>query len=660
MRISTFSLISSILLLLIASILGYSIWQSGHETRALQNQAYDYQKLKQQINVDFQRTIQAYLSTGDASQLQKATSQLQLVDKQIALQPIANATKIKQQITALLEGLSGQYRAAGKLSGNNQQILVLAETEMRASANSLHQYGLEGLLSNMELARQYLTINQELADTLTQLSLSRAELFTHVSKEHLAQIEYLQGELVAINQELQLLPPLNLYHPIEAQSEPSILSFDDDEEPIEKGQEAIAELSSLIKRYPKELDNTRQNINLTQQASNQLQQEVAQLEQSFSGLEQQIQTSVAQRLDEIQLTLLIAVAGLVGYSLIAYLFQQLLIVRRLKQLNNAFAQLVQSNQTKPLELAKSNDELGEIAQRFNQLINRTQATEALKAEQLVKVSNALKQMVKQVETIEHDSKANSQSASHSATMMAELNNLSKEVETSSITILGYAKDNQDAMQASQEYARNVLQATQSTGEAVDRCHQSLTSLNLSVDNVASIIDVISNISDQTNLLALNAAIEAARAGEHGRGFAVVATEVRQLSHSTQESLGQIATILEQLRQATAGLSVDIKGIAKASEAQKTTANILWDTAHNVHENAMSSAVVAEQGSVNAKLQSGKLVDFASAMERVTQQSQQVSSLSQQIAQQIKQEADSIIHTLNSTSLEQPRITSSAS
>ncbi|MFO6425227.1 methyl-accepting chemotaxis protein [Motilimonas sp. KMU-193] len=652
MRISTFSSLSSILLLLIASILGYSIWQSGHEIQTMQAQANSYQKLKHQINVDFQRTIQAYLDSGDASQLQNATNQLQLVYEQITQQQMANSVTIKQQITTLLDGLGGQYRAAGKLSGNNQQILALAETEMRAYANSLNQYGIEGLQQNTNLASQYLAVSQELTDTLTELSLSRVALFSSASEENLDQLEYLQTKLVNISQQLQQLAPLNLFHPVETKSEPGILSFDDDEEPIEKGQEAIAELSSLIKRYPKELDNTRQNINLTQSASSQLHQEVAQLEQGLLNLEQQLQTSVAQRLDEIQLTLLIAVAVLVGYSMAAYLFQQLLIVRRLKQLNNAFAQLVQSNQTKPLMLAKSNDELGEIAQRFNQLISRTQATEALKAEQLVKVSNALKQMVKQVETIEQDSKANSQSASHSATMMAELNNLSKEVETSSVTILGYAKNNQDAMQASQEYARNVLQATESTSEAVNRCHQSLGSLNVSVDNVASIIDVISSISDQTNLLALNAAIEAARAGEHGRGFAVVATEVRQLSHSTQESLGQIATILEQLRQATAGLSVDIKGIATASEAQKTTANILWDTAHSVRENAMSSAVVAEQGSVNAKLQSGKLIDFASAMEQVKQQSQQVSSLSQQIAQQIKQEADSIINTLNTNPLEQ--------
>ena len=68
--------------------------------------------------------------------------------------------------------------------------------------------------------------------------------------------------------------------------------------------------------------------------------------------------------------------------------------------------------------------------------------------------------------------------------------------------------------------------------------------------IGEIVGTISGIASQTNLLALNAAIEAARAGEQGRGFAVVAEEVRKLAEQSQEAAKHIADLISHIQNET--------------------------------------------------------------------------------------------------------------
>lgn len=87
---------------------------------------------------------------------------------------------------------------------------------------------------------------------------------------------------------------------------------------------------------------------------------------------------------------------------------------------------------------------------------------------------------------------------------------------------------------------DLNQMNQEIAQAMQAINQSVTKYNEMTQNVKK-------IAGKINLLSLNAAIEAARAGEAGRGFAVVATNIRDLSDSSKESVGDAKESDEEVR-----------------------------------------------------------------------------------------------------------------
>jgi methyl-accepting chemotaxis protein len=120
---------------------------------------------------------------------------------------------------------------------------------------------------------------------------------------------------------------------------------------------------------------------------------------------------------------------------------------------------------------------------------------------------------------------------------------------------------------------------------IDGMRQSVGSLVESVNNIDSIIKVISGIASQTNLLALNATIEAARAGEVGRGFAVVASEVKLLAKSTSQATDEISTKIGDIQKATA---LTVKNIASLGVCVKELTIVSSSIASAVDEQSTAT------------------------------------------------------------------------
>jgi len=105
----------------------------------------------------------------------------------------------------------------------------------------------------------------------------------------------------------------------------------------------------------------------------------------------------------------------------------------------------------------------------------------------------------------------------------------------------------EAAQRGDEAVRDSLAGMQRTRTEVQTIAKKIKSLGDRSLEISEIVTTIDDIAAQTNLLALNAAIEAAGAGEAGVRFAVVADEVRKLAERCAKATRDIAALIKKVQ-----------------------------------------------------------------------------------------------------------------
>ncbi|KAA1152278.1 methyl-accepting chemotaxis protein [Pseudoalteromonas fuliginea] len=635
MRVSSITRLLAILLALASILLGSTLFWASQTLLKLEQQNTAYSQLKNTILVDLAGYLGRYLDQGDNQYLNQASTLINNVKvNQLSILPSELSTTLEQQLTTLNNDINGKYRALGKLSGNETALLDNALRQMAGSASTLTSYAKKAPEQNNH-ALMYYSLASDYYIEVINLSLFTYQLIVQYDKNTEQSLQQSTVNLNKLAQAIEQLPNLGVMSAVDEDA----LFIDEEAEDL--GDEIKSELVSWPNRYPRDLASTLEQTQLRENGSNALRSQISALSNTVINAEQALKAEQDNLKQQVLWVFCVAIGTLVILAASVYFVQRNQVLNPLRQLRDGFAFLIESNELKSIESKNSKTEIGEIAQFFNQLIDR-QRTEAQERAQMLKVVNSfMQQMSENLYTISQQASLSHGQVEQNQNLLSDIQRIGEQVNDINAQVADNAQSTFTAMEQSLGFSANMLDASSDTQVRVEQGMQSIQELLTGVDGVGKIIEVIRNIADQTNLLALNAAIESARAGENGRGFAVVADEVRQLARQTQGSLSDINDQLSLLTENSRVVSTQISALANGAQSQTKNAQELKLNSEGVASNAQSANSVAFEAMELAKQQSSLLDNFSKSMQSMKGQVSESSLLVDDIRNQLQQQMQTI-------------------
>ncbi|HQO38165.1 MAG TPA: methyl-accepting chemotaxis protein [Candidatus Omnitrophota bacterium] len=268
-------------------------------------------------------------------------------------------------------------------------------------------------------------------------------------------------------------------------------------------------------------------------------------------------------IDLEKLMLLISIGIIVIVFFLAKAFTDRL-VRPISTLTNYAKEISDTGDLTREVTVRSGDEIGVLAQAFNQMISNLREIVSEAGRASSRVNDLAQRLSSSTEEL-------SASTEEISAALQQINaGITEQTEKTSATseIMGTMVETVRMVYESARLGEEVTVKThvlveQGTGnskravekiakinDAANDVKKLVVALGERSEKIGKILGVITEIAVQTNLLSLNAAIEAARAGDAGKGFAVVAAEVRKLAENSSKSAEEITRLIREIQKET--------------------------------------------------------------------------------------------------------------
>lgn len=251
-----------------------------------------YYELQSNVSIETRQALGAYLESGDAMRLMEAEHTLRNALGDLNRLPPEVAKAVAPKLDALLEALGGDFTAAGKLAGDPQGLLSNAERELGDALASLADYARDGYGRQPRVAFDYALRAQALNAELRQLVHARQRYFSSHNPGYKKSLDERVLRMQGLVEQLAALPALGLM----TVPDPEALASAPAEDRV---LAILAELRSLLRRYPDELVRTHGLIARGVASRDKVQELVSGLEQQLSRSEGELRGRHADSLQSI-------------------------------------------------------------------------------------------------------------------------------------------------------------------------------------------------------------------------------------------------------------------------------------------------------------------------------------------------------------------------
>ncbi|MGR9117010.1 MAG: methyl-accepting chemotaxis protein [Gammaproteobacteria bacterium] len=614
MKITLLTRLAAVTLGLIAIVFAVSVSWSLTRLNDAFRMVEAYGSLKELVNHTIQRPIIGYLNSGDASLLTSIEKNIHALKNPEADIRLLNG-QIKAAFLTMLETLEHDFlqdlREAGKLS-DPQVLLINNEKQLSGEMAALVDYVEKASAAESATRHSYLVLLNKLQINLHHLSQVRRSYFESQNHDLIDSLKRHLQNLQADSDRLYALPRLGVTETDSQDDMAALMGWSKDEQQsVDIGEEHLAEIGSLIKRYPKDLSNAQHFIQYKITSRNNADKQLEALQQTLSKLEVQIADDYQATERSAYLFVFTCLALMLTAGVLMILFTRRLAL--ILSLSSDYINKLANGDLRDLfkldsriaEAGQLKEAVGKLQDYFKWLISQVhQQTARLKVTQqkVVSGSQKLEQLLEE-----------QQKATETVSEQMEQLHLSYEDVARNASETNFAT--RQAENLITQGVSHMDKADRQVGELASVMNDTARALQLLQQDalaIEGVLNVIKGFTEQTNLLALNAAIEAARAGEHGRGFAVVADEVRKLSSHTSTSAAQIQSLVEKLNDATqktvelmnnqqevAKLTVD--GVQEVRQAF----NDIQKSVVSIHDmSSLIASATEEQSAMTAEVSSG--------------------------------------------------------